>query len=195
MDSHTVNVADAKVHYLTQGEAQGRPVVLLHGARFTSQTWKEIGTLDVLAKAGYRAYAVDLPGFGESEGSRTSANDWLRSLLDALDVERPVIVSPSMSGRFSLPFVTGNPQQLAAYVAVAPVQIAQHQDRLNEISVPVLAIWGENDTTVPLEQADTLVRTVPNRRKVVIPGGSHAPYINEPDIFHEALLTFLAKLE
>ena len=40
-------------------------VVFLHGARFTSDVWNEIGVLDIVANQGYHAVAPDLPGFGK----------------------------------------------------------------------------------------------------------------------------------
>ena len=37
------------------------PVVLLHGAQFTKENWRELGTIDILRTNTVRAVAVDLP--------------------------------------------------------------------------------------------------------------------------------------
>ena len=41
-------------------------VLLLHGQRYTSQTWLDLGTLAFLSNSGLRAFAIDLPSFGRS---------------------------------------------------------------------------------------------------------------------------------
>src|SRR5215472_1837840 len=152
-----MEIEGGQIHHREAGDARGKPVVLLHGASFTSATWEEIGTLDALAQAGYRAIAVDLPGFGQSSPSHGAPRTWLRVLLDLLKVERPVLVSPSMSGRYALPMVTDDPERVSGFVAVAPVGIPQFAAQLHQITAPVLAIWGQNDTLIPQEQADLLV--------------------------------------
>jgi pimeloyl-ACP methyl ester carboxylesterase len=193
-ESHNVDIDGCRVHYLRAGKEGGRPVVLLHGARFSAETWKQIGTIDILVQAGHRVYAVDLPGFGKSAPTTRAPRTWLRAFLDEVGIEAPVVVSPSMSGSYALPLATEEPARLAGLVAVAPVGVADYQQRLNRISVPVLAVWGEKDQTIPLEHADMLVGAVPRGRKVVIAGGSHAPYMNDPATFHQELLRFLAEL-
>jgi pimeloyl-ACP methyl ester carboxylesterase len=84
---------------------------------------------------------------------------------------------------------------VAAYVAVAPVAIPQFREKLAQITCPVLAVWGENDRTSPFQHANLLVEAVENGRKVVIAGGSHAPYMSDPQTFHRELLDFLSALE
>ena len=183
-----------RVHGLTSGPISGSAVVLLHGASFSSATWRDIGTIEALTAARYWVYAVDLPGYGGTEQSATAPARWLETLLDKLSIERPVIVSPSMSGRFSLPFLISHPDRAAGFVAVAPVGIQHHRDKLDQIKCPVLATWGERDAIIPLDHAKLLTAAVPKGRVVVIPNAGHAPYMNDAPAFHREVLAFLAEV-
>jgi pimeloyl-ACP methyl ester carboxylesterase len=189
--SHWTLVGGERLHYLAAGPTGGRIVVLLHGAKYRARTWREVGTLTQLGKHGYRALAIDLPGFGESPRSAATPEEWLVKVLEALQLERPVIVSPSMSGRYALPLATSEPERLAGFVAVAPVGIGAHGGRLENITTPTLAIWGANDQVVPRQHADLLVGQVGKARKVIIPNADHAAYMSNADAFHAALLHFL----
>ena len=62
-----VQVEGQAIHGRAAGPEDGAPVLLLHGAAFDSGTWEKLGTLEALAQAGFRAIAVDLPGFGASK--------------------------------------------------------------------------------------------------------------------------------
>ncbi len=192
--SEWLQVEGVKVHCLVAGPETGQPVLLLHGARFSSANWDEIGTIALLAGAGYRVTAVDLPGYGKSPANAAQPLTWMLKLIDRPGLAHPVVVSPSMSGRYALELASEEPKRIAGLVALAPVGIGQHRDHLARITAPVLAIWGENDTVVPVAQADLLVSSVRSGRKVILAGESHAAYMSNPARFHEELLRFLKEL-
>ena len=171
------------------------PVLLLHGGRFSSKTWEELGTLAVLAGGGYLALAVDLPGFGETpaiEPSDEAARGaFLGQLIDALGIEPPVIVSPSMSGSFSLPFLASRAERVSGFVPVGVAGSERWLEALAGIEVPTLVVWGGNDGTTPLEDGRALAAAIPGAELSVFEGASHPCYLDEPEAFHRALLDFL----
>lgn len=197
--SKSISIQSQNVHYLESGTHCTRTVLLLHGASFKAETWRQIGTLDILTKEGYHAVAVDLPGFGDSSGSleemgARERKEWISELLTELEIERPVVVVPSMSGRIALPWLISDSEAASGMVAVAPVTIAEHGKNLKKIGVPVLAIWGEKDALVPEEHADELVGAVADGEKVILRGAGHAAYMNDPGAFHFELLNFLRRV-
>lgn len=189
--SKYVTIQNARIRYLEAGPATGPAVLLLHGASFSAQTWEDLGTIALLAARGYRAVAVDLPGFGQSDAVSGASQLFLLELLAGLSLERPVLLSPSMSGRYSLPLVADHPERLAGFVPVAPVGIPSLAPRLEGNPLPTLAIWGSNDHTVPAEQADLLLELMPNAEKVILANAGHACYLRATDKFHEHLLRFV----
>lgn len=81
--------------------------------------------------------SVWLKGYGESKdaGGVQDKAEYLRSLLAQLNTNTPTVVSPSMSGGFSIPLLTQHPEVLAGYVPVAPVDTGRGRAKYPELQV------------------------------------------------------------
>ena len=184
-------IRQARIHYLEAGSPDAPAVLFLHGASFSAQTWQDLGTLALLAEQGYRAVAIDLPGYGQSSRISGQPSDFLIELLAQLKLTPPVLVSPSMSGGYSLPLVVQHPEKLKGFVPVAPVSIPTYEKQLQGINLPTLAIWGSNDQIVPVKQAERLCQQMPNARLIVLKNAGHACYMRATAEFHQHLLQFV----
>lgn len=100
----------------------GVPLLLVHGVGSTSEGWEPAAGL--LAAAGSRVIAVDLPGHGRSakgqgDYSLGAMASSLRDLLDVLEIPAAVIVGHSLGGGIALQFTYQFPDRSAGLVLVA----------------------------------------------------------------------------
>ncbi len=67
------------------------------------------------------------------------------------------------------------------------------RDRLPEIRHPTLIVWGENDSIIPVRDANQFERLIPDSRKVVMKETGHVPMAERPNTFNDLMLEFLAE--
>lgn len=171
-------------------------VLLLHGIAFTSQIWKDVGTLQQLALAGYQPLAIDLPNMGVSKTSDTNFEDsFLSDYIMAEKLDKLVILSPSYSGQFSIPYVVTNADKLSGFIPVAPILPEKYNDAssYSSLQIPTLIIYGENDS--PGEQTSDILKNIPNSVVQMIPNAGHPAYKDNPKSFNSLVIKFLDNLK
>jgi pimeloyl-ACP methyl ester carboxylesterase len=107
-------------------EGAGPPVVLLHGYADSADTWRLV--LDKLARAGRRALAVDLPGFGAADALLPHGS--MLEQLDAFahaaiehvadDGEDVIVAGNSLGGVVALRAAQDDAAPIRAVVPIAP---------------------------------------------------------------------------
>ncbi|XP_076825921.1 putative protein-lysine deacylase ABHD14B [Clavelina lepadiformis] len=198
-----VEVKGQKIFYRESGGDSENPnvvVLLLHGMRFSSANWEEIGTMGELAELGYRAVAVDLPGYGNSREASKPAHkaEFLASLCNLLKFQsKPIIVSPSMSGEYSLPFLHDyGVTRMSGYVPVAPITTDKYTiQQYKDVKVPTFIVYGDNDTTPPGVTSPQYLKHIPNNKMMIMEGAGHPCYLEKPDVWHRYLKQILKSLQ
>ncbi len=100
IETRTEKIGAGTIAYNVVGT--GSAIVLLHGLFANKEQWTPLACR--LADAGYRVFAVDLPGYGKSDGFAVSDYrlerqvDTLRTLVTTLRLERVHIAGNSIGG-------------------------------------------------------------------------------------------------
>jgi pimeloyl-ACP methyl ester carboxylesterase len=125
----------------------GPALVLLHAGIADRTMWAE--HLEPLAQAGYRAVALDLPGFGEAPvppGEQAAWLDVLRT-MDELSIEQAALVGSSFGGAVALRAAHVAPERVSslALISAPPPNL--------EPSPQLAAVWQAEEEA--LERGDT----------------------------------------
>ncbi|XP_069679062.1 putative protein-lysine deacylase ABHD14B isoform X2 [Periplaneta americana] len=193
-----INMFYRKVSPPSNIQPSGQSLLLLHGRNFKSETWEKLGTLHLMASLGHLVVAVDLPGYGETTAPYSGdRSKFIASIIQSplLSGSHPVLISPSMSGEYSVMFVGEHSDLISGYIPVAPVATSSvPQGVLRKIQTPTLIMYGANDNTPMAKEAPKNLGVMPNSQEVVFKNCGHAAYLDEPDLFHKMLYNFMKLL-
>ncbi len=274
-DSLFIDVDGLTIHYKSMGS--GDPtMILLHGFGASLFSWREV--MGLMTEIG-TVIAYDRPAFGlterpmrgewsgESPYSPGAQVDLLIGLMDALEIERAILVGNSAGGTVAALTALAHPERVEALVLVDPaiytggspgwtrwifqtpqmrrvgplfvrnlmargdeliasawydpakvtpeviegyrkpmalanwdkalweLTIASYalglEQRLGELTLPVLVATGDSDRFVPTEDSIRLASELPHAELVVFPQCGHVPQEECPDAFLVAVLAYL----
>lgn len=201
-----VNGAD--IYYEVHGS--GFPLVLSHTGRAGLADFGQSNT-PVFAQR-YQVVVYDRRGCGQSaapEGS-DSPDTWvqdLHGLLQHLGIQRSYVGGVSYGAMLSVEFTLAHPDMVAGLISSCgspfgwgqgrpnAIPFPDRRDRLSSIRVPVLWIYGENDQGFPPSMGEEAQRLTPGSDLVVVKGAGHSPQRDASEVFNQAVLDFLAKVD
>ena len=121
-EPHHVELDGLRIAFVDEGPRGAPPVLLLHGEPTWSFLYRKM--IPVLAGAGLRAVAVDLPGFGRSDKPAAAEAytyaafvAWVRRLVEKLDLRGATLFGQDWGGLIGLRVVTEVPERFDRIVA------------------------------------------------------------------------------
>jgi haloalkane dehalogenase len=119
---HYTEVGEIRIHYVDEGPSAAQPILLMHGEPSWSYLYRKM--IPVIVKAGLRAIAPDLVGFGRSDKPARREDhtyqrhvDWMAALVAKLDLRNITLVCQDWGGLIGLRLAAENPDRFARIVA------------------------------------------------------------------------------
>ena len=111
-----------RMHYIDAGPPDGETVLLLHGEPSWSFLYRKM--IPVITRAGLRAVAPDLIGFGRSDKPAVRADytyqshmDWMTQFIERVDLTGITLFCQDWGGLIGLRLAAENPVRFARIVA------------------------------------------------------------------------------
>ncbi|HEX8474890.1 MAG TPA: alpha/beta hydrolase [Pyrinomonadaceae bacterium] len=118
-----IEIGGSRIHYLEQGS--GLMLLMIHGLGGGVRTFTH-SLVERLA-GEYRVVVMERPGSGDSTRARgacarvSSQAETVSNFIDALGLDRPVIVGHSLGGAVALAVALEHPEQVRGLALVAPL--------------------------------------------------------------------------
>lgn len=137
---------------------------------------------------------VDAAGFEAMFEGESPVNFYPTSLEDARKLTTYTRhAPPADAAERALARVAANGEaQAAAAVWKGLFASERLEPVVSRVAAPTLVVWGAEDKLFPPVIADLIVSRLPSGRKVLIPGASHFPQLDAPEVFTSTVAAFLA---
>ena len=122
LEPETVDAGGSRIRFLKMGEADGPPIIFIHGYGGDLYSWMfNQGDLS----ENHTTYAIDLPGHGGStkavgDGSLNIFTQAVVAFMDAKSIEKAHLVGHSMGGATALAVAGDSPDKAASLTLIAP---------------------------------------------------------------------------
>ena len=119
-----LQLSSLQVNYQKAGPQSAPVVLLLHGLGARASFWLPV--IPLLVDQGFQVYALDLPGFGNSESvaelyTPDVVGELVREFVEALHLSPVIVVGHSMGGTMAGSFAIADPASIKALVFVDAV--------------------------------------------------------------------------
>lgn len=203
----SVKINDAELYYEIHGE--GFPLVLSHSGRSGLVNFENnVASLAVK----YKVVLYDRRGVDRSKApdGTDSADTWvsdLHELLQHLGIEKAYIGGVSYGAMLSVHFLFSHPEMVAGVISACgspfgwgydregAIPMPDHRNDLPHVTTPVLWIFGETDEGFPPSMGEEAQRLTPGSDLIVVDGVGHSPQTDAPEVFNDAILNFLEKVD
>ena len=174
-----VNVDGLQLRYIEEGS--GPSVLFLHGASLGSSADVFLRNLGPFAKAGFRAVAFDLPGFGLSDvpakQSVAQQRNSIPKFIEAAGLGKTALIAHSRSGGFAVQLALEDPSRYSHVIilgtgSLLPLQTEAQVGRYEAVQARVDKEMAEKEPTLEdarkLLQADTFNHSLISDEDVAI---------------------------
>lgn len=140
-----------RVHYQVSGAHNAPPLVLVHGLGGYNNWWERNIPAYI---AHFRVYALDLPGFGQSQPyfsgfDISKGAKFLEAWLDFVGLDKIYLIGHSLGGQICTRFAAQHPHRIEKLILVAPsgVQLSVGEywrgiKGMPKVKVPLSQTWG-----------------------------------------------------
>jgi len=114
-----------------------------------------------------------------------------KALLSAIYFDPARSTDEAARAQFAASMAKGDAWTIHSLISNRGIVAESVDDKLGQITIPTLVVWGAEDHLVPIEDGRDFAARIPGARLAIVPGARHAPEIERPEVVCAAIEQFL----